>query len=120
MAPRKAPKPERSPLVGEIIAAIKTLPIQARFLESEESPERELIHGCCDQTAQPKITVNEAVPIVDILFHEALHAIRQTWQERTVDRRAAGLFRQLSNDEIQSIYDHYRRRVQRIRRKRVI
>ncbi len=112
--------PKPPPLLAELVEAIRTLPLEARYLEDDERPNAVKILGLCDHGPNGRLTVNEAATTVETLLHEALHAIRPDWSERTVDRRANNLFIKLTSEEVLGIHKQYLRRVRRVRRKRII
>jgi hypothetical protein len=112
--------PKQTPSLDELIEAVRTLPIEARFLEDDERPNKIKILGLCEFGEGDGITVNEPAVLVEALLHEALHAIRPNWAEKTVEVRANNIFVQLTSDEIIGFYKQYVRRVRRVRRKRVV
>jgi hypothetical protein len=57
------------------------------------------------------ITINPTWETVDTLIHECLHRLYPAWSETYVRNRTAYLRNRLTDAEVQTLYDEYRKRV---------
>lgn len=89
----------RDPLLLEIAAAVGAGRIRFRTLVSEDV----FVHGMTEDNG--RITINPAPEIVDTLVHECLHRLRPKWSERAVKARTTRLMRQLSDAEIEKLFE---------------
>ena len=90
----------RDPLMIELVAAIGAGQIEVGPIHAA----RQYVYGWCD-TSNGKVRLNPAPHAVEIALHECLHRMRPTWKERTVSARAKRLLGQLSDEEIDRLYD---------------
>ncbi len=58
------------------------------------------------------ITINPIPHIVDTIIHELLHEAYPDWSERAVYSMTGKLMKQLTSEEMQTIYEEYRRKVE--------
>jgi hypothetical protein len=58
-----------------------------------------------------RIVVNVQPHVVDTVIHEVLHEMFQQYSERAICSLTGKLMKQLSEDEIQAVYNAYRRKV---------
>ena len=93
-------KRTRDPLMIEIIAAIGAGRIEVGPIHSP----RQYVYGWCD-TNSGRVRLNPAPHAVEICLHECIHRLRPTWTERGVNSRAKRLLGQLSDAEIDRIYE---------------
>lgn len=97
MAKRKRFAP-RDPLLLEIAAAIGAGGITIGPIHSDT----QRIHG---QIEGAKIRINPAIEMADTAIHEVIHRLRPHWSELAVRSRTAKIMRQLSDKEIDKIYE---------------
>ena len=90
----------RDPLMIEVIAAIGAGRIEVGPIHSP----RQYVYGWCD-TNSGRVRLNPAPHAVEIALHECLHRMRPKWTERGVNSRAKKLLGQLSDQEIDRLYD---------------
>jgi hypothetical protein len=90
----------RDPLMLEVMAAIGAGRI---LIGSIRGHEGEFVHGVCSSDGE--IVINPAVDVTDTAIHECLHRLRPAWSERTVRRRTRRLMNQLSNDEVDKVFE---------------
>lgn len=90
----------RDPLLLELVAAIGAGNIELGPIHSED----EFVYGWMD-TKNGRIRLNPAPHAVLIALHEATHRVRPSWSERSVWRRSRQIMKQLSDDEIDRLYD---------------
>ena len=90
----------RDPLLIELIAAIGAGGIEMGPIHAA----KQFVYGWCD-TSTGKVRLNPAPHAVEIALHECLHRMRPTWKERTVTARAKSLLGQLSDPEIDRLYE---------------
>lgn len=91
----------RDPLLIEVIAAIGAGNIELGPIHDDQF----YIHGYCDDAQKNRIRVNPSIDTVDTIVHEAIHRMRPTWNEARVRRKTAELFAQLSDAEVDKIYE---------------
>lgn len=91
-------KPVRDPVLLEIAAAIGAGRIRLQSIRDDG----ELCHGYTFQDGE--IVINPIVEMVDTAVHEMLHRLRPRWSEATVKRKTTRLLRQMSYDEIDTLY----------------
>ena len=89
----------RDPLLLEIAAAVGAGRIRIGTIASEGV----FVHGVTEPDGQ--ITINPAVDVVDTLLHEACHRLRPAWSERAVKARTTRMMRQLSDAEIEKLFE---------------
>lgn len=89
----------RDPLLLEIAAAVGAGRIRIEPIRSEGC----FIHGVTE--GDGRITINPAIDVVDTLVHECLHRLRPTWSERAVKAKTTRLMRQLSDQEIEKLFE---------------
>jgi hypothetical protein len=54
---------------------------------------------------------------LDTVIHEVLHVIRPTWKEGGVRRKTRAIMRQMSDAEIQTVWEIYQERLKRERKR---
>lgn len=64
------------------------------------------------------IWVNPMWNIVDTTVHEILHRLHPEWPENYVRRTTSYLMRRMTDEEAQTFYDEYQKRVKKLKRKR--
>jgi hypothetical protein len=89
----------RDPLLLEVAAAVGAGRIRFRTLASEDF----FVHGMTEDNG--RITINPAPEIVDTLVHECLHRLRPTWSERAVKAKTTRLMKQLSDAEVEKLFE---------------
>jgi len=94
---RKKQKP-RDPMLLEVVAAIGAGRIEIGPIHDKD----DWVSGICEGA---RIRINPAIDVVDSTLHECLHRLRPAWVERTVKARTTRLMRQLSDAEIDKIYE---------------
>lgn len=90
----------RDPLLIELIAAIGA----GRIAFGPIHHKKQYVYGFCDVSDDNAIRINPAPHAVDVCLHEALHRMRPKWSERSVLRKTKQLMGQLSDDEIDRLY----------------
>lgn len=63
------------------------------------------VYGYCDADDNNTIRLNQAPHTVEIAIHEATHRMRPAWTERAVRCRTTRLMNQLSDAEIDTLYN---------------
>lgn len=91
----------RDPMLVEVIAAIGAGRIELGPIHAADSH----VYGYCDPEDDNKIRLNQAPHAVEIAIHEATHRMRPRWSERAVKARTTRLLRQLSDREIDTLYN---------------
>lgn len=89
----------RDPLLLEIAAAVGAGNIEIGPIHDDET----FVHGLAYKNG--KIVINPAIDVVDTLLHECCHRLRPEWSERAVRTRVTRLMRQLSDKEIDKMYE---------------
>lgn len=69
----------------------------------------EIVYG--QYTSDGKVEINPVPAITETIIHECLHALKPNWSEPTVERFTTYLFQRLTEDEMQTIYRVYRKRL---------
>jgi hypothetical protein len=90
----------RDPLLIELIAAIGAGRIDVGPIHAK----RQYVYGWCD-TSDGRVRLNPAPHAVEIALHETLHRMRPKWTERSVTSRAKKLLGEMSDQEIDRLYD---------------
>jgi hypothetical protein len=97
---------EKSPLLLKVMVLIGKL----EFHESWIAPNHtHYTDGSCDENNL--ITVNPIPSVVDTIIHECLHALYPDYSERAVLSLTGKLMKQLTSEDMQTIYGEYRRKV---------
>ena len=73
-------------------------------------PNGKATHGMWENDGT--ITVNPIPDVVDTLIHEILHDLYPDYSEQAIRSLTGKLWRQLSEDERQVMYDEYKKRVE--------
>jgi len=90
----------RDPLLIELIAAIG-----AGRIDSGAIHERgHFVYGWCDDK-NGRVRFNPAPHAVLICLHEMIHRMRPAWTERGVSSRATRLLSQMSDQEVDRLYE---------------
>lgn len=89
----------RDPLILEIAAAIGAGRITMGPIHDDDT----FVHGVIDGAGA--VRINPAVDTVDTACHEMIHRLRPAWSETSVRRRTTRIMRQLSDDEIDRLYE---------------
>lgn len=92
------PKP-RDPIIHELVAAIGAGKIEIGPIHDDTY----YVDGFCRDDGS--IRINPARGVVDTCLHELTHRMRPKWGERTVRSKVGKLMRQLSDAEVDRIYN---------------
>lgn len=95
----------RSPLLLRVMARIGDASFKEEYIPRESGRD---IYGL---QLGNEITVNPLPHVVDTVIHEILHALFPAYSEQAIRSLTGKLCKRLSNDEIQTIYEEYRKRV---------
>lgn len=100
--PRKPPPPgpARDVIFIELCATLGTGGLHEAYITSADPHER--IDGLC---VGRKVIVSPVFHVVETVIHECLHRIRPKWTERSVRRKTTQLMRQLSEAELERLYE---------------
>jgi len=96
----KAKPITRDSIFVELCATLGTGDLHEHYIASANPHER--IAGLC---VGRKVIVNPVYHTVDTLLHECIHRIRPHWSERSVKRKTTQVMWQLSDAEIQRVYE---------------
>ena len=88
----------RDPLMLEIAAAIGAGRMALRLLRDDGA----FCHGLTMDGGE--IAVNPLPDTINTVVHEAIHRLRPAWSERTVLARTTKLIRQLTDEELETLY----------------
>lgn len=110
--PRKRRVHPRDPILVEVLASLGAGHITAAPLD-DQNEEGLTVMGICEQHQRPHVTIDEAQHIVPTLIHELVHRVRPAMTELGVERKTRQILRQLSDREINRIYEVYLGRVKR-------
>jgi hypothetical protein len=99
-------KPTGAALLAEVLIALGGRSVVERFIPGDHRGE--LVSGCWE--GGKTIHVNPAVDVVDTVIHETLHSVRPQWSESYVRNRTSWLMKQLSDAQIQQVYQDYTKR----------
>lgn len=99
----------REPLMVRVWAELGA----GRIREGWLSEKHAFVAGVCEDG---RITVNPMIDVVDTTIHEILHRLNPQWSERYVRRTTSYLLRRMTDEEIQTFYSEYERRVRHKRR----
>lgn len=102
----------RDPLLIEVLAELGAGRISEDYIRAENRHDK--IHGL---TEGQHITINPMHDVVDTVVHECLHRARPEMSELAVRRRTAKFMRQLTDAEIQAVYDVYQRVARKVKRR---
>jgi hypothetical protein len=102
--PRRPPPP-RSPRLIRILADLGA----GKVTEAYICDATHFVEGLCTPGPRGRVTINPMISVVDTLIHECLHAQCPQWSERSIKTQTTRLMRQLSDAEVQAIYEQYQR-----------
>lgn len=89
----------RDPLLIELIAAIGAGNLELGPIHDETY----YVDGICDDDGRVRINLSHHA--VDVCLHECIHRLRPKWKEQTVRQRVGKLLRQMSDQEIDTLYN---------------
>jgi hypothetical protein len=89
----------RDPLILEVAAAIGA----GRIAVGPIHMDGAIVHGVC--WPDGAIRINPAPSVCDTAIHECLHRLRPSWSEQTVRRRTTQIMRQLTDAEVDKLYE---------------
>lgn len=105
----------RDPLLLELVAWIAAKGrLTEGFLADPDHPTANWLYGVAEGQS---VKVNPIPETLDTVIHEVLHVIRPHWTERGIRRRTKALLRTMSDPELQTVYEIYRERVRKDRRR---
>lgn len=99
-----ARRQKREPLMVRVWAELGAGQIREDYIIDP----KEFVYGLCEGR---RITINPVLSLVETTIHELLHRLYPAWSERYVRNRTTYLMRRMTDQEIQTFYDEYRRRV---------
>lgn len=103
------------PLLLEIVAWIAARGrITEGWMTDAEDPRRVWLYGLA---APGHIRVNPVPSTLDTVIHEVLHVVRPGFTELGVRRKTKALMRQLSDQEIETLWGIYQERLKRDRKR---
>lgn len=102
---KHAPKPQK--LLLEVMAKLGEVRVKERFIPGDVKGE--IVYGQCHPNGV--IEINPVPALVDTVIHECLHALHPEWTESSVKRMTTRLFHRLTEEEMQTIYKVYKRRL---------
>lgn len=107
------PRRPRGPaLLVEVLTAIGSKRLVETFIHDKHN----FVHG---ETDCRTIWVSPSIGVVDTVIHEAIHTVRPGWSESYVKNRTTWLMRQLSEEQVQQVYEEYQKRAKKVGRRRV-
>lgn len=89
----------RDPLLLELVAAIGAGNIEFGPIHDDEF----YVDGLCHDSG--RVRINPSHHVVNIVLHECLHRMRPKMKERGVRSRVGKIMRQMSDDEIDRLYN---------------
>lgn len=101
----------RSPLMVSVWAELGA----GRLHEDYITDKREFVDGYIESG---HIYINPAPAVVQACIHEILHRLHWKWSEAYVANRTTYLLRRMTDQEIQTFYEEYQRRVKKRKRRR--
>lgn len=99
-------KAKREPLMVRVYAELGA----GRLTEGYVHAKQEFVHGYIEDGV---ITVNPAPAVVDTCIHEILHRLFPEWSESYVTNRTTYLLRRMTDAEIQTFYEEFKRRARK-------
>lgn len=90
---------KRDPVLLEVAAAIGAGRIVIGPIHDDDS----FVHGYAEGNG--KVRLNPAIEMCDTAIHELLHRLRPSWSERAVRTKTTRLMRQMSYQEIDTLYE---------------
>lgn len=110
-----AGKKARDPILLEIVAWIADRGrITEGWITDPDDPNGVSLYGLAEQQ---HIHVNPVHDTLDTVIHEVLHVVRPAFTELGVRRKTKALIRQLSNQEIETLWGIYQDRMRRERKR---
>ena len=100
-------KEPRNPLLIKILAKLDGVEIHEAHIPREPG----FGHIYAKWEPSGKVTINPVPHVVDSLLHEMAHEVFPAYTEIGVRSLVGKLMKQLSDEELQTIYDEYRKRV---------
>lgn len=97
----------QSPLLLKVMARFGEVTFKEQFIPGPDS--KHYTYGLWEEG--DTITINPIPSTVDTVVHEILHAIYPTYSERTILSLTRKLMRQLSDEQLQTIYAEYKSRL---------
>lgn len=105
-----ARKPDRPALLVRVLAELGAGRITEGFIHDPDT----FVHG--ETTGRGHITINPAIATVDTVVHEILHRLEPGWHENYVRRTTSYLLKRMSDEQIQTVFDEYCKRVKKRKR----
>lgn len=103
MTPKK-----HSALVMTLLARFREVDFREQYIPNRDGDR---ILGEIDYDAAT-ITINPVEHIVDSLIHELIHMVYPRYSERAVCSLTGKVMKELTEDELQTIYREYRRKIE--------
>lgn len=97
---------KRSTTLLRIMARLGELKFKEEYL-----PETKGMYTAGMWSSEGVITVNPMPHVVDTIIHECLHELDPTATEKQIQRKTKRIRLQLSEEEIQTIYAEYKRKI---------
>lgn len=107
----KRTRRDRPALLVRVLLEIGKGRIEERWIADKDC----FIHGECDGRT---VTINPAIDVVDTLLHEALHRLEPEWSESYVRNRVTWLMRRMTDAQLQTLHEEYRKLAVRRKPKR--
>ena len=104
MAPAK--KPQK--LLLEVMAKLGEVRVRERFIPGDVAGE--IVYGQYLSNGTGTVEVNPVPGMVDTIIHECIHALHPEWTEPSVKRMTTRLFHRLTEEEMRTVYNVYKRR----------
>lgn len=99
-------------LLLECMTALAEVDLVEGYIKKDE--DRARVHGL---QSKGKIWINPVSPLVETIIHELLHEIKPEWSESTVIRFTTRLMREMTDDEILTVFRLYESRKTETHRK---
>lgn len=99
---------KKSPILLRVMARMGDLQFKEGYLSYGTNGRSTLGMWENDGT----IVINPIPEVVDTIIHEILHDLFPHYSERAILSLTGKLYRQLSEEELQTIYDEYKKRVE--------
>ena len=105
----------QTPLLIKLMSLLGETNISEQYIEKDGRTAKQSgvdVYGYWDEGTN-SLVVNPVPHIVDTLIHELLHKLHPDYSEQTVRSMTGKLMKQLSDAELQAIYDMYKKRLVR-------
>ena len=95
-------------LLAKVLTQLGHVRISEQFIRSEIVGERHYqVEGLA--IGHNRVVVNPVPGTVDTVIHEILHHLRPDWDESTVRRYTSFLMRRITDGELKTIYEAFKR-----------